>query len=1406
MEKKERKEKRNKKKKWNCDKMRKIITMIFICILLLSIYPFHIPTVKGANWLSDYSHRQKHDISGSVGAGMDYPIFINISSGSGTSSGDTCFLDNDCQNFPYDIAFTDNDGDTELDYFIENLSSDPIRVWIEVADDLDSAQSIYIYYGKAGITTSNSNGTATFHWFYDWRENYDPANLTSSASAGDRWIHVHNSSMFSAGDNLTITDRSYNGTHTIPITYAETRGSSENISILTINQANNSFRTTTGLTREYNATDGHYATVSHWYRHAVYDTTPGKTFRWYIENTTRPSLTDFRSLTMQELGTRYSAPDSQATISIGVCEILNLDEESGSAPSVDSIWLRHDTKGATQSNATATTVGLRSYSVNDGIENEPDIELIYQGGANHFSTGFPYVTDIRVDGSQNICIFDMYNSTTGELNKTITQTSEFPNEALAYPFLRTHGGAGATHEYEFRYNKTQGALQIYNNKIGDTPEIDLWVYWWAIGKFISPEPAHSTWYSPENRPAGGGGSTGWGYYIHYRIDSDYIQTDLVDFPVLVVINSTVGAFCDNGDSIRFWLLDNTTELDYEIELWDNTGDSYVWVNITRIENHVDTSFLMFYNNSGVPNNQNKQNVWDTNFMAIYHMNSTFDSTSNARHLTDYNTGDTSGKIGRSRSFNAWNNEYIDRTTFYDFDNSDEATIEVWLWHDGYPDTNSRYTGVHLQDNGANPYGISLRGKTKSDKKIQSIVRNSVNNVLKESAETLDTWIYWVGTYNTTEANLFSNTTFTGQDTGTTDWGEFNTTRIRIGRNEYEGQTYHGYMDEIRISNVMRNWSWINASFHTQNQTIGFMSTSSPVVIPTDVPDPPTAFTAATLSVDTIRLDWTVGINATHTIVRRSYSSYPTTVFSGTLVCNSTGTTYTDTALTNNVRIYYRAWSYNSTTGNYSFSYASDWNHTGPANPTNAGGNVAGGDDVNISWIMGRDANRTLIIRNSNTYPENRTDGTEIYNGTGTYYVDTGFLQEHRYTLFSWNGTVNIYSEGVQLLWGALGLNCFNESNSSQAIEFDIEISNKNGSQVYTAEDLQNTHWVNLSDIPFGVDTMFFVSNASYQSRIYYYNLVQNQLYNYTFYLAPIEQPPPGGSPPGTENVTSRLYTLRVIDEYLYPIADANVTIKRELGGGEYTTVAKLITNGYGEANVWLLPGTHYKVKIEATGFFTNTYDWTTDPEDYGEEFPEIFRMNATAPHIEVRTFWDIVTFNATTYANNSIRVIFIDMDGLTTNAQFYTYELFKTFANLTATNTTISSTYTFWIRNVNRSRQHRITIHLNHTDLGYEIITILARPYQDTKWDADVIEETIEDVGGEYTLEYVKMFLVFLPAIALLVIPGKDHPGLATVISGCWMGFLGAGLGIPTNAWIIAPFIITIGIVLTLIKGGILKL
>lgn len=147
-------------------------------------------------WLSGWSYAKEISLTGQTGAGTLYQVDLDI----GASAGGDFHLEGHCTNFPQDIEVTDDDGTTLLNFWIEDITADPIKMYVEVADDLGSNQKIWVYYGKSGATT-NSDGDATFL-------NYDGFEDGSTTDAGDIWVF---------GANYASSAQAHSGTYSFDV-------------------------------------------------------------------------------------------------------------------------------------------------------------------------------------------------------------------------------------------------------------------------------------------------------------------------------------------------------------------------------------------------------------------------------------------------------------------------------------------------------------------------------------------------------------------------------------------------------------------------------------------------------------------------------------------------------------------------------------------------------------------------------------------------------------------------------------------------------------------------------------------------------------------------------------------------------------------------------------------------------------------------------------------------------------------------------------------------------------------------------------------------------------------------------------------------------------------------------------
>ncbi len=131
------------------------------------------------------TYRKKINISAGNGTGTDYQVRIRVGQSAGSINYDVQ-LDDKCQPDFDDIRFTSNDGTTLLGHWLESVSGttpDSTAIfWVKVKADLNTAQSIYIYYGNSKAA-SGSSGNDTFDFYDDFEKPF-----TTTAGALDNAV------------------------------------------------------------------------------------------------------------------------------------------------------------------------------------------------------------------------------------------------------------------------------------------------------------------------------------------------------------------------------------------------------------------------------------------------------------------------------------------------------------------------------------------------------------------------------------------------------------------------------------------------------------------------------------------------------------------------------------------------------------------------------------------------------------------------------------------------------------------------------------------------------------------------------------------------------------------------------------------------------------------------------------------------------------------------------------------------------------------------------------------------------------------------------------------------------------------------------------------------------------------
>lgn len=707
-------------------------------------------------------------------------------------------------------------------------------------------------------------------------------------------------------------------------------------------------------------------------------------------------------------------------------------------------------------------------------------------------------------------------------------------------------------------------------------------------------------------------NSSWDYCTTYTIHNEFIENDLSNIPILFPISSTIaGKSQANGEDIRFVNAANTSEYYYDIVQWNSSATSYVFVNVTSVSSSSDTIVNLYYGNAGASTNENEDNTWDSNYTGVFHLEETTGSGSTCVDSSGYWNNGTyggnlprviSGQVGHGQDFDGVNDNISLPGGCQVFTS---GTVEIWF----SCDVLNQDMTIHGQYDTASMEDFFYHRVTSGSKYMFNGEVGNVNQWTGTTTELTSTsWVYTAHALTTNDIALQVNTSVLLSDSSAST-PNVPYEDIYIGRTQTGSTPFNGQIDEILISSVRRNQSWLNVSFHSLNQSTGFITLGDEQMGSVKAP---TGFAASTSSTSQIDLSWTIGVNATHTLVERNtISSWSRG--SGTQIYNSTGTSYGDTygGFSCGTVYYYQAWGYNSTLNTWS-GYVSANNITCPSNPTNSLATAYDGY-VNLTWTTGTYADNTLVVRKSGSFPSSPSDGTIRYNGSLEYYNDSGVTTTMFYTLFSWNNTINQFSTGVQRSWGSLSINVYDENCTSNCAiyNWDIFISNSDKTSTYESTGNNNTKIIDVSELPYGTNTMIRINATNYNFKIYYMDLAVNTHYDLNAFIS-------------LRNQTSS-YVIRVVDEIQNPVDSAKVYFKRYINESVgYGNTSILLTDANGYCTVSLIPNEDYAVTVTKEGYVTKTSDLFPLPIIYGDERYHTLQINSITTTYE--NIFDNITY------------------------------------------------------------------------------------------------------------------------------------------------------------------------------------
>ncbi|MFA5102634.1 MAG: DUF2341 domain-containing protein [Candidatus Thermoplasmatota archaeon] len=524
----------------------------------------------------------------------------------------------------------------------------------------------------------------------------------------------------------------------------------------------------------------------------------------------------------------------------------------------------------------------------------------------------------------------------------------------------------------------------------------------------------------------------WPYRKAITINHSQVLESHTNFPVLLQIHNDLDLVARaQGDFDDILFTDDTVSwttgytyqrLAHQIEVFDSvSGNLTVWVNVSRVSSSTDTVLYMYYGNATCDSQQQPLKVWDASYHGVWHLHNDFlDSTSFRNDGTNHGSTDVPGWIGDSQYFDGndyinasnhclgainswtascWINSNTSSTNLYHYFLSTgnyDAANSVNIWQNNNNPSGIGEIRAQIVDSGGQEIEFATYGGTNYNDNLWHLVH------VTWDASTHNLSLFVDGALEHSEVN-------TNVDTGS---GSSNDLTMGQRNDHVADRALVGWLDEVRISNPIRNASWIATEYNNQYDPSTFYNVG---------PQEPPANYAPEFSYENPvddAFDVDILLSTVNVTIKDRDGDLFNWTIQGLHVTNA-GNIYdgngskqasviTPLPYASNI-----VWYVNATDG-AAFTYEI-YNFTTRAQylpdvPSGFSATAMNRNRIDLGWTIGNKADTTYIERNL-VSSWNRGEGALVYNGSGTSYSDMGLSENvhYYYQAWSWNETDDVFS-------------------------------------------------------------------------------------------------------------------------------------------------------------------------------------------------------------------------------------------------------------------------------------------------------------------------------------------------------------------------------------------------------------
>lgn len=323
-------------------------------------------------------------------------------------------------------------------------------------------------------------------------------------------------------------------------------------------------------------------------------------------------------------------------------------------------------------------------------------------------------------------------------------------------------------------------------------------------------------------------TTAWSRHMTVTFSGYTGSAILTNFPVALRLSEQIPGFRyadfsspSDGADLRATDAATGKTLPHEIERWDPSGTSLVWVAVSTLAGQNTALTLHWRNaNATMPGYTASGSTWEHGFSGVWHLKSTAaaDSTANSNHGAPYGgVTAVSGVLGHGLSFTG--NNYVEVPHHASLGADVASSLTVSTWFNAYVDLSRTNDVSRMLEKGdgyffINGYG-SQGGLVFLIKQNDTGVYSIGNGADISSNE----WHHACATYNGATMRLYLD----GQQVASasrTGLIDDDLLPLRIGSDD-SGKFFKGILDETRIERTARGADWVKACYDSQKPAAAF---------------------------------------------------------------------------------------------------------------------------------------------------------------------------------------------------------------------------------------------------------------------------------------------------------------------------------------------------------------------------------------------------------------------------------------------------------------------------------------------------------------------------------------------------------------------------------------------------------